>query len=466
MNENPKEVAVFKTYTKNNKLKVLGIAIAIIVACFILLYFPVKTLFTYTVTFHLNGGSIYNQELEKKEYKFLETVEEPQGIKKFGVGADGEEIGYYIDHWSKKEDLSDVYHFGGKIWNSYHLYIDWKLGVAVRLHFADGEENSDMSTLDLKGYYEQYIKPGSDYTLPLMYNDKIDKNRNHYGEQLIWYDNPECTGEGFFTKTYTNLTESIDIYGKWIDTSEDKFEVNSDGELTKYLGYCNKVALPSNVKKIKDMEIDKFDMSYSVWSNVMSGNESSTNLQIVYINKELEYIGDCAFRYCIGLKEVVFPADNNVSHIGAEAFMGCTSLTSFTFPSKVQEINERTFDSAFDKKANVILNLDNIYKIYDGAFQGSKIKGVSLAKITYIGKNAFSSCMNLENFEIKNETPPDSNVNLDLGLTSTNSEGIFSVVNYNMNAILKIIVPKGKIATYKASPYWNMYEKLIVENDN
>lgn len=485
MNENPKEVAVFKTYTKNNKLKVFGISMLIIIVALLALYFPIKTLFKYTVTYHLNGGSIYKQELVSKTYKFLERVEEPAGIKKFGKDKDGNEIGYYIDHWSKKEDLSDVFTFGGKMWRSFHLYIAWEEGVAVRLHFAENEENEDMTTDDLKGYYEQYIKPGSDYTLPLMYNNKIDSSRNHYGEQLIWYDNEDCTGEPFFTKTYTNLTESIDIYGKWIDTSEDKFDIDSNGTLQKYNGYCNKVMLPSSVKAIKSIERDRFKTGYgdtihdqggeyySVWAHVVGGSSNPNNsnynpftLREVYINPELRSIGDCAFKDCNMLEKIVFMGDN-VESIGISAFESCSSLKNFVMPSKVQTIGSYAFGYAFDRNANVSLALNNVYRVEDFAFVNSNISSITLAKVSFIGRNAFSACGKLGRFEITSQNVVTSNVDTSTNSTYTNEEGLFystfTTVAYANK--LEIIVPKGMLSAYLNLPYWSMYSTVIKEAD-
>lgn len=459
MSNEPKEVAVFKTYTKYNKLKVLGIALGIIIVAFILLYLPIKTLFTYTVTYHLNGGSVYNQELVSRDYKFLEKIEEPVGVKKFGVGENGEEIGYYIDHWSKKSDLSDVYQFGGKMWSSFDLYVKWELGVAVRLHFADGEENSDMSTQDLKGYYEQYVKPGSDYTLPTMYNDKVDTSSLHYGEQLMWYDNPECEGEPFFTKTYSNLQESIDIYGVWIDTSESKFEI-SEGTLNRYLGHCNKVMLPSIVTKIKDVDPNEFiaDWGDSVWAYVTGTDNSNTNLKEVYLNAELTDIGDCAFRNCQALERVIFLGDN-VTDIGKYAFAMCKSLQEFEMPSKVKVIETGAFEKAFNRKSQISLDLSNIERIEDDAFNSSTVYSIKCNHLQFIGNRAFGACNDLISVDLsKNTQVPTSNVDVD-----AEYNGIFcGVTIIGANANLKIYVPISSKAQYLVYPYWNTYAGVMI----
>ena len=463
MKKEPKEVGVFNSYTKFNKLKIFGIALLIIIVAGSAFYFFAKSLFKYTITFNLNGGSVYNEELTTKSYRFLEKVYEPKNVKKEG---------YYIDYWSKDENLNSKYNFGARIWRSFSLYVKWEPGVAVRLHFAENEENSDMTTADLKGYFEQYVKAGSDYTLPLVYNT-LNEDSSHYGEQLLWYDNSECTGEPFATKTYYDLSESIDIYGKWFDTSESKFRVDSDGTLQKYLGYCNKVILPNTVKKIKDIEPTEFKTGvtegvndpngvyHSVWENVMSGaGESLDDLQIIYLNSELIDIGKCAFRECKSLQRVIFAGDN-VESIGEDAFRDCIALQGFEVPSKVEVISSSAFDGAFDAKANVSINLQNVKRIEDMAFINSKIKSITLNKVEFIGKNAFSACNNLGEFIINSENVITSNVDTSFDGTDSDQGIFFGTADSTLK--LKIYIPTGKLSQYLSLPYWNRYSSIIQE---
>ena len=220
MNE-PKELDVFNRHERFQKLKTIGIASLIAVVAITALYFFIKAIITYTVDYNLNGGYVYKTELEPSKLKFLQKVEEPKGVKKEG---------YYIDYWSRNKNLNSKFNFGSRLWNSMTLHVKWAEGVAVQLRFAEGEENSDLSSEDLKGLYEQYLKPGPDWTIPLVYN--LNQDSKHYGEQLLWYDNEECTGEPFAIRTWLNLTENVTIYGKWFDTDPDKFQVDENGTLT------------------------------------------------------------------------------------------------------------------------------------------------------------------------------------------------------------------------------------------
>lgn len=464
MNNEPKEAQVFHTYTKYNKLKIAGIALLIAIISITAMYFFVKSLFKYTVTYELNGGSVYKQELKETQYNFLSKVFEPEKVKKEG---------YYIDYWSKDSNLNSKFQFGTRIWNSFTLYVKWEEGFAVRLNFAEGEENQDLPINDLKGYYEQYVEPGSSYDLPLIYNTKVGSD--HYGEQLLWYDNPECTGEPFDTKTFV-VNQNIDIYGRWFDTDEKKFSISEDGTLNRYLGECNKIILPSTVKKIKNIEYGKFitgqsgenlndqDGTYqSVWQNVLTDDTGVNSLKIIYLNSELIEIGDCAFRDCESLEQVIFCGDN-VERIGEGAFENCSKLIQFQFPTKVTEIESNTFNGAFDRTKNVELDLKNVENISDSAFINANMRSITLNKVEFIGSKAFAGCNNLHNFEIFSTNVILSNV--EGSAEPNNSNGIFfgTYRNYGGAQNLKIFVPSSLITEYLKLTYWLMYSDVIFGN--
>ena len=166
----PREVDIFRKYSKNNKVITMIIAIAVAVAFVVGMYFFIKAVIPYTVKFETDGGTV----VPDAKYKFLQPVEEPERVKKEG---------YYIEKWSTKKDLSDRFEFGTKLWRSMTLYVDWEPGFAIVLNFASGEENKDLSTADLKLLYEQYIKPGTDWTLPAVYN--LNEDSLNYGERLV-----------------------------------------------------------------------------------------------------------------------------------------------------------------------------------------------------------------------------------------------------------------------------------------
>ena len=89
---------------------------------------------------------------------------------------------------------------------------------------------------------------------------------------------------------------------------------------------------------------------------------------------------------------------NKVTHIGAQTFEDCSSLTSIRLPND----------------------------------------------ITYIGKDAFSKCYNLKDLLLNATIPP------------TFTEKIFS-----NNSIPNIYVPINNLESYKSSKYWKLYADNI-----
>ena len=81
----PQEIDVFNRYSTHNKLRTIIIAVSLAVVSFCVLYFVTKSMFTYTIKFVADGGTVYGQEL-KDEYKFrfLERTKLPEGLKKPG----------------------------------------------------------------------------------------------------------------------------------------------------------------------------------------------------------------------------------------------------------------------------------------------------------------------------------------------------------------------------------------------
>ena len=143
-----KEIDVFKKYSKNNKFIIVVIALLLASVIVTALFFFIKTLLTYTVTFELNGGYVYGVTDTTLELGFLDRVYTPKAKK----------VGYYLEEWCKDSELTDTFVEGSRIWSSMTLYAHWEEGFAVRLNFAEGEENKDLPISNLKGLYEDYVK--------------------------------------------------------------------------------------------------------------------------------------------------------------------------------------------------------------------------------------------------------------------------------------------------------------------
>ncbi len=90
------------------------------------------------------------------------------------------------------------------------------------------------------------------------------------------------------------------------------------------------------------------------------------------IKEGTTYIGDYAFSYCIGLKEINIP--NSVKSIGKYAFYNCAGLQNIIIPDSVVRIGKYAFYSC--------TGLSDIAIPYS---------------VSYIGDEAFSFCTNLKN---------------------------------------------------------------------
>lgn len=455
MPEEVKEVDVFKKYSKNNKTLIVLVALLIAVVIVTALYFFAKSLFKYTVTFELNGGYVYGVEDPTIKLGFLEKITTPKTKKE----------GFYLEEWCTDEELNDSFKEGTRIWRSMTLYAHWEPGFAVRLNYADGEENTDLPIKDLKGMYEDYLKPGSTWTLPLIYNQ--NKDSLHYGEQLLWYDNAECSGDPFDIRTF-EVTENIDIYGKWFDTKAEKFDVDGNGVLTNYKGYSRHLIFPSNIKSIRSIDYANFRQGFtdqqfgreyhSVFQNILGDGEGNNALKIVYLNKELVEVGECAFRGCTSLEKVVFTG--NTSTIGDYAFYKCESLKEINLPSSIDKISKGCFKDAFKSADKVTFTLgDNITRIEDDAFVNSKLYAITLANVNFIGQSAFASCHDLTKVYINSDQVVSTNCN-----PSDVTTGIFydTHTNHIPSQHLKIIVSEELLDEYMLAYPFNLYSSAII----
>lgn len=458
----PKEVDVFKKYSKNNKLLIILIAILIASVIVTAIYFFAKSLFKYTVTFELNGGYVYGVEDPTIELGFLQKIHTPKAKKE----------GFYLEKWCKDENLTETFKEGTRIWSDTNLYAKWEVGYAVRLNFAEGEESEDLLIKDLKGLYEDYVKPGSTWSLPKVYN--TNKDSLHYGEQLLWYDNEDCTGDPIESKTF-EVTQNIDLYGKWFDTKVEKFDIDENGTLYSYEGYSRHIILPSSVKAIRGIDHDNFRQGFtdqqlgreyhSVFQNVLGDTEGKNSLNIIYLNKELESVGECAFATCTSLRKVVFLGENTT--IGDYAFEYCTSLVDITLPTNLTTIPKGCFMYAFDcnwitdKIWEPYINLtlgEGITTIEEQAFSDSKLYSITLENVSFIGKEAFDNCNGLRIANLKYNGVVETNCGNEEGVF----EGLLKPAGHPQQ--LKIIVPTNLVDTYKSTYPWSKYSIIIVDN--
>lgn len=434
------EKSPFNKYTKKySRLKALLITLASFVLI-VVLFFIAKGLLTYTITFDTLGGT----EVQSQTLTFLEIMKAPEEIPT--------KAGYYFAGWTKDKANTKPFPFGDKLWWSTTAYAKWNDGVAILLEFAEGEENEDLSTAELKSTHEVWLKPGSAFELTSIVN--TIEGSLHYGERLVWFEDEDCSGEPIiYSKTYDAISESFTVYGKWFDLGEEgSYDVDENGMLKNYNGYCKNLMFPTNIKSIRSIDADDFmapndgvnmeNETQSVFKNVMSSVES------IYLNDGLESIGECAFKDCTKLKKVTFT--NGVSHsslktIGGHAFKG-TKISNFEIPSTTTSVGEYAFHGITEL---VSVDLGGAKTLGRCAFADTSLKVVTLKNVESLGIMAFAGCNNLEKMYLL------SSKKIEIKDVTNNSENVLVGSGNAFN--FEIYVPKNLKDTYSLDPWWEMY---------
>ena len=448
-----RETDVFNRYSGRNKFRLTLITVILATIGFLLIYFFAKSMAIYTLSFVTYGGTSYGSDVETQEYNFLDKTAVPEGLQKEG---------YYIAGFYKDPDFKKEFKFGRAIWRSHTIYIDWQPGYAVQLFFVNGEDTIDrpegnktgMNENYLKTYHEHYVAPGSEYEMPLVFNET--EGNQHKGEQLLWYDNIEGTGDPFESNTFT-VDKNIQIYGRWFDTQEYKFDISADGTLNRYLGNCFNIKLPSTVRRFKNIaNPSQFVSGYWDTSRVYDGSNYSVfdkvmfELESVYVNAECEEVNSCAFRGCTNLRTVTFAGDY-IRTIGQYAFSGCEKLEVMKLPESVTRIDTRAFYRSGIKQ---LTGTTNVTYIADIAFMNSNLTEINIPKATFIGSSAFAGCYKLHTVILGGSSVVSSNV-------SDEQQNIFFWSDY-----VEIYVPDSLVSNYKSTYPWNVYADKIFAKDS
>ena len=187
-------------------------------------------------------------------------------------------------------------------------------------------------------------------------------------------------------------------------------------------------------KRIRQAELDEIkslDKSSSLCGKVLHLQEGlkaidafafRNNKEIVklVINEGLKQIGAYAFEGCSNLKEIVFPKNgillrrgcfkdctalkeikiDDVSNIGPEAFINCTSLETLSLPATVSNVYSEAFKNCFSLK-NVIFTKSktNYYYgcVFSRAFENcTSLEAIELPPYLHFSETAFVNCSNLK----------------------------------------------------------------------
>ncbi|MGF7108529.1 leucine-rich repeat protein [Treponema pedis] len=203
-----------------------------------------------------------------------------------------------------------------------------------------------------------------------------------------WYKDPSFGGTAW---NFENdiVTEAMTLYAKW----DKAFDIDvTTKTLKKYNGEKpkGKLVIPRNI-----------------------------------YGKDIENIGENAFKDCTDLTEVVI--EEGIKTIGKNAFSGCKELLKITIPNTVTKIVEQVF---FQCKKLASIELPKVTEIGDRAFANTEIESITIPEVTKIGSSAFSGCKNLKTVNMPKVTELGTGVFKSSGLeTVTIPKGITKITD-------------------------------------
>lgn len=215
-------------------------------------------------------------------------------------------------------------------------------------------------------------------------------------------------GDYIITYSYGGIESEIEV-----DANGYQFIV-LDGSycLLGYEGKATELSLPQNFKG-QTYVIGKYAFyqneritRVTISSGVVAIDEAAffecTNLKRVYFGKgsQLSSIGASAFAGCSSLSSFGIPG--SVTAIGDEAFASCNGLTSFTVPKNVKTIGSKAFYGCVALKTVTFASGSKLTEISPYLFYecGALTEIVIPSGVTEIGAFAFYDCTNLASITI------------------------------------------------------------------
>ena len=179
----------------------------------------------------------------------------------------------------------------------------------------------------------------------------------------------------------------------WILDDEGVLTISGTGAMANW----NWKGLPwyANKDKIESVVIE--DGVTSIGANAFDGCSGLTSITIP---SSVTSIGEHVFDGCSGLTSITIPS--SVTSIGAYAFSGCSGLTSITIPSSVTSIGWGAFDGCSGLTSITIPS--SVTSIGAYAFNGcSGLTSITIpSSVTSIGWGAFDGCSGLTSITIPN----------------------------------------------------------------
>ena len=156
----------------------------------------------------------------------------------------------------------------------------------------------------------------------------------------------------------------------------------------------------NSLKDIFGVQVPKYFIGDGVTSIGANAFYGCSGLTSVTIPNSVTSIGSSAFSGCSGLNSIEIP--NSVTSIGQYAFSGCSGLNSIEIPNSVTGIGQYAFEDCSSLTSVTIPN--SVTSIEGSAFSGcSGLNSIEIPNsVTSIGQYAFEDCSGLTSVTIPN----------------------------------------------------------------
>lgn len=185
-----------------------------------------------------------------------------------------------------------------------------------------------------------------------------------------------------------------------------------------------------------------------------------TQLTDINIPRTVTRISSNAFSNCISLNAgLVFSDFANTPNVPTlaiqqNAFEGCTSLTSITFPNQLLSIGAHAFEGCNNLSTVMFAEDAGIDTIGEYAFGNSAIKEITIpASVKAVNNYAFDHCINLRAVYLMREITAE---------TTTLTASFRNVFNGITSPHLKVYVPENAYGSYRNATGWS--QKTVVVN--
>ena len=311
----------------------------------------------YTVTFDTDGGTV----IESQKVDYGQKAIKPEQIPT--------KDGYEFDGWYYGED--EWIFLGYVITENTTLKAKWK-PIEYQITYNAGSA----ATMPTYGVTTKYTIESDNITLPV---PTIE-----WYEFLGWYDNSQREGEPIFELT-TGHFGNLNLYAKY-----------------QYVGL--KFTKSSGSYQVSSADPRLGDEGW-VLPNASQGE---LIIPDTYKGEKVTSINSSTFKNNTKIKSLTI--GKNITSIGSDAFLGCTSLTSVNYTGTIDSWLEKGLASSFVTGYNLYINGDIVEeanittatKIPNSAFYNcTSLTSVTIGNsVTSIGNYAFYKCTSLTNIEI------------------------------------------------------------------